>query len=55
MIRKTLVRKILPALRSFIYSRGFRPKKTSILYSNPLAISYAFRKYGKSLGHLRKK
>lgn len=41
-MRKLIVSKILPALRVFVYNRGFRPKKGNILFSAPMNIAFRY-------------
>ncbi|WGH21748.1 hypothetical protein SEA_INKED_63 [Arthrobacter phage Inked] len=52
MIRKTLVNKILPALRQFVYRRGLRPKRGSILFNPSLDVIYGLKQYVK---HIKRK
>lgn len=42
-----LVRKIFPALRVFIYKRGFRPKGGSVFFSPSLNLIYSITDYRK--------
>jgi hypothetical protein len=41
--------KILPALRTFVYRRGLRPKRGSLLFSPSLDIIYGLKQYVKHL------
>jgi hypothetical protein len=47
-----LARKIIPALRRFVYNRGLRPKQGSILYSPSLNLIHSLHDYRK---HLKRK
>ena len=46
--------KILPALRVFVYNRGFRPKPGNPLFSGPLSIAFAYKDAVDKIRHLRK-
>ncbi|QFG13669.1 hypothetical protein PBI_SHEPARD_62 [Arthrobacter phage Shepard] len=49
---KIIARKFLPSLRSFIYKRGFRPKRDSIFFSPSLDVIYGLKQYVK---HIKRK
>jgi len=44
--------KILPAVRIFVYKRGFRPKRGSLLFSPSLDVIFGLKQYVK---HLKRK
>ncbi len=51
-LAKLIATKVLPALRSFVYRRGLRPKRGSLLFSPSLDVIFGLKQYVK---HIKRK